>query len=115
MITEKISSNRYHLLIESQRKGAILSPTDYEEIEAYEKEWNIQKPMSHSAPEPEAKPLTPEKQALLRAVEIYLKCDQYAGDCQDDCKLLRRHGNEWSICAHLSQAEEIMMRREQGK
>ncbi len=112
MTTEKISSNRYYLLIEAQHKGAILSPTDYEEIEAYEKEWNIQKPMSHYAPE--AKSLTPENQALLRAVEIYLKCLMLT-PCPDDCPLQRRHSGEWAICAHLQQAGEIMLKREEGK
>ncbi len=61
------------------------------------------------------KPITPENEALLRAVEIYLKCDQYAGDCPDDCKLLRRRMSEWAICAHLQQAGELMLKREQGK
>ena len=58
--------------------------------------------------------LTPEKQALMRAVEIYLKCDPGMA-CSDDCKLLRRHIGEWAICSHLREAGGMMLKREQGK
>ncbi len=61
--------------------------------------------------EPETQPLTPENQALLRAVEIYLKCPMEV-PCPDDCKLLRRHVDGWAICSHLQQAGEMMMKRD---